>query len=195
MYLLEVKPNIHSQLFLSTMMEFLNVWRSGEESSLSLQCKEGKKVLNLQVKAAQTSLTSVKATSVTATPARNPREESRRTTPGQQRLLRQFLLDPQPLQLSFLMSLPLQPANYFKPFYPPPPYIPGCYQPGPLPRNHHKIRKEEESVGAVRVEQHSGGTERDFSSPGEPEQEVSQSNLQRYRENLQRFQEIYGKED
>ena len=97
MYLLEVKPNIHSQLFLSTMMEFLNVWRSGEESSLSLQCKEGKKVLNLQVKAAQTSLTSVKATSVTATPARNPREESRRTTPGQQRLLRQFLLDPQPL--------------------------------------------------------------------------------------------------
>ena len=56
MYLLEVKPNIHSQLFLSTRMEFLNVWRSGEESSLSLQCKEGKKVLNLQVKAAQTSL-------------------------------------------------------------------------------------------------------------------------------------------
>ena len=50
-------------------------------------------------------------------------------------------------------------------------------------------------MGAVRVEQHSGGTERDFSSPGEPEQEVSQSNLQRYRENLQRFQEIYGKED
>ena len=139
--------------------------------------------------------TPVMTTAVMTTSARNPREESRRTTPGQQRLLRQFLLDPQPLQLSFLMSLPLQPGNYFKPFYLPPPYIPGCYQPGPLPRNHHKIRKEEESVGAVRVEQHSGGTERDFSSPGEPEQEVSQSNLQRYRENLQRFREIYGKED
>ena len=89
--------------------------------------------------------TPVMTTAVMTTSARNPREESRRTTPGQQRLLRQFLLDPQPLQLSFLMSLPLQPGNYFKPFYPPPPYIPGCYQPGPLPRNPHKIRKEEES--------------------------------------------------
>ena len=32
------------------------------------------------------------------------------------------------------------------------------------PRNHHKIRKQKESAGAVRVELHSGGTERDFSS-------------------------------
>ena len=31
------------------MVKFLNIWRSGEESSLTLQCKEGKMVLNFQV--------------------------------------------------------------------------------------------------------------------------------------------------
>ena len=65
------------------------------------------------VLAAQTSPTSIMTTPVMASHARNQREEGRRITPGQlptgrQRLIRQFLLDLQPPQLTFLLSLPLQ---------------------------------------------------------------------------------------
>ena len=44
-----IGQNTEAAFVLSSVMEFLHVWRSGEESALSLQCKEGKAVLNLQV--------------------------------------------------------------------------------------------------------------------------------------------------
>ena len=44
-----IRQNTEAAFVLSSVMEFLHVWRSGEESSLSLQCKEGKALLNLQV--------------------------------------------------------------------------------------------------------------------------------------------------
>ena len=116
------------------------------------------------VLAAQTSPTSIMTTPVMASHARNQREEGRRITPGQlptgrQRLIRQFLLDLQPPQLTFPMSLPLQSGLLTAP-----PHIPGCHQPESLPRDHHEIGQENEDMGAVRLGQHSGRTEGDSPS-------------------------------
>ena len=44
-----IKANSEAAFVLASVMEFLHVWRSGDEASLSLQCKEGKTVLNFQV--------------------------------------------------------------------------------------------------------------------------------------------------
>ena len=43
-----VEVNSEASFVLASVMEFLHVWRSGRESSLSLHCKEGKTVLNFQ---------------------------------------------------------------------------------------------------------------------------------------------------
>ena len=43
-----VEANSEASFVLASVMEFLHVWRSGRESSLSLHCKEGKTVLNFQ---------------------------------------------------------------------------------------------------------------------------------------------------
>ena len=43
-----IKANTEAAFVMASVMEFLHVWRSGNEAFLSLECKEGKSTLSFK---------------------------------------------------------------------------------------------------------------------------------------------------
>lgn len=188
-----VEANSEASFVLASVMEFLHVWRSGRESSLSLHCKEGKTVLNFQAclgrpdqshfqhgrghgkrKSANrrqkdnARVCPVCSSSFCWTPISSPLP-SFSSYPSQAchqpGIFYQFSQPSSPnITTSWRDQACYQPGTSFQSFYSSPPNIPGCYQPGTLPRDHHTVWEAEKSVGAVRVGQHHSGTERDSPS-------------------------------